>query len=457
MRRSSLAALACSLLVACEGGGGPSAFVIELVDAAGRSPLGDARTGTITVRVRQADATPVETSAEIANGTFVLDAPIQAELELDGERRIGALPLFVPFAYGSARLVVGAPATCAVLTEPVMVVAREHGALVPFDASLLAVGGLERDGAPSSRIDALVGVQLAYTQESSLRELTRLPDGVGRTRALRLARTLSMVVVSDERRFVVDVDPTHIGRFDRDLALHPGAGSESALVDLGDGVAIVGGASGDSAVRDISWVDSAGNVSTSRLRFARRGASAARVGAGILVAGGQAEGEPLYEWFLTYPPEARDDVVTFGDTTAVSRPTLVPNPGRDVALLVGGTLADASVRSATQLVYGCPTSCTVDAGPVWEAPRTELALVEREADALLIGGRDAAGPVPTVERVVYAAATPRIESHASLGSARAQPAAAPLASGVVLVAGGRGLDGALATLELCFPPELDAL
>jgi hypothetical protein len=462
-------ALALALLLAAAGcdNSRADAVLIGVVDCEGSTPLTDIASGSIRIRVTQADQVHDQTYP-IASGTFDAIVPLDSYAPLtnvqvaiaderDALRTIGVAYDFVPGSAGAVWVVMGAPSTCCSVRDPRIADGRIDAAVVPFPVNYLVLGGLRStaiDAVGHADVGVLAPIQLTFARAFTTTDerYPPLSRPIGATRAVRLGGSNDVLVLAD-RPFLYRNDPSEPMR-EVDLAA-PHAMPGSALVDLGSqGAALIGGASTRSQV--ISWVTSAGVVETTALAFPRSGAAAVAIGDGILVAGGQAEGDPLLEYVAL-----RSDGVAVDPTraTRLDVPILVRDPMARSAMLVGGTDAAGVIRTETSIVSGCP-ACGVSPGPApWAAPRREVAVAETERSALLLGGSDASGMLSAVvDRVVFADATTASfeQAYASLPEPRSRAAAVPIGSGVVMLVGGLGTsDEPARAIDLCWPQALE--
>ncbi len=486
MLRHALALLALLLLGLVSSCGTPARppYTISIVTASGGNPftsgLGVIRSGRVEIRVRQTDMAVLMGGATISGGaidavdvpipTFGLITRIQVEVfddnaaDPDAPVLIGASPPFVPLGYAFVRIVVGPPSMCDLLSAPSLSSDRVGPNLVAVASNLVSIGGLETDGMASSHVEVLSPVQLTYPVAPL--EYDGLARPIGEGGAVRLLDTTLILALSDVRRAVLyDVDPAREGLRDEDLSeaqtgnqVHAGAGSSSALVDLGaDGAAIVGGVEGDQASDGITWVDLLGFATTSHLSTRRERPAAVRIGGEILVAGGQAPGEPLFERISI---DAAHTSTSFGDGEPRFGAVLVRDSGSTRAWLGFGEDADGTLLDSAIRIEGCPRACVATATDPIAQPRRGVRVVERASETVILGGSDDTGPTNAVDRVRFVAGAPVVEALGVLGAARDRPGAAAIGGGVIVVGGGEGVRPelhALRDMEICFPERLDAL
>jgi hypothetical protein len=265
------------------------------------------------------------------------------------------------------------------------------------------------------------------------------------------AATTELLVVGDDHaiRFETgQIDSTRSRVTDQPL--HAGAGSLSAMADLGaGGIAVLGGRSGDAGVDGITVVRAAGSPLALALATPRSDASAIALAGGILVAGGQAEGAPLFEWVGTDGTR-----LPFGDTAARSGGTLVRGREGLTAFYYLGADGTGAAIADTWVVDGCPAACRAMAGPTHMPLRTHAVAVPRSTGTIVLGGDDG-GPSNRVEEVRLSGTTVEIVPLGPLRSARRDLTAIALGSDFVLVAGGEGVEGTLLpSMELCLPERL---
>jgi hypothetical protein len=466
-----LAALAvCAALPGCESRRA-DALVVQIIAPDETNPTAGRGPGTLRVRVDQ-NGVVRTAEAEVRGETFDLVMPIasyvapariQAELELERGLSIGAVPFFLPIAAGFVRVVVGAPGTCAGLVEPRLADPRIDAALVGVDANLLLVGGTTalEGGIGHDRIGVLGAIHLTWEGGYSEDILDRFTAPLRATRAARLGATDRILAISETRTDAVIYDlGLHAAPRETSVPLHPGAGAGSALADLGaEGIAIVGGGTEDAPASAITWIDVRGTATTTALAIPRARPAAIRIGEGIVIAGGQSEGAPLFEY-----ARLRDRGVPIAGTEGPTRraPILVRDPSARTALLLGGADASGLPDTRTWLVTGCPAACSVVEGPAWERARLSPAIAETGRSTFLLGGTAVdplsrtLGPSAAVDEVVIVGGAISLETFGDLDRPRERAAAAHLESGVVVVVGGRVEGGGGAsTITLCWPNALE--
>jgi hypothetical protein len=470
--------------------------VIHLVRADGGDPLVGILHGRVTIQVRQLDMAIATAEGTITREELdAIDVPITSfgiitRIEVtiedntvlpagEGPILFGASPPFAPIGVGDVSVVVGAPGTCEPLVAPQLSTDRAQPALVSLDANLFAIGGEESDGTGSTAVDQFSPVQLTETpvlaQPPAVTALG--PGGAMRLGTDGTVGIIAILALSEARGPVLYyLDQAHATDRDVDLrdawstaSVHLGAGPLSALVDLGDdpvtgGIAIVGGRQGDAPSDGITWVDINGLATTSTLASARVRPAAVRIGDVLLIAGGQAEGEPLFETVSVLAGHAQGERI---DDVAEQRfgPVLARDPGGNGAWLGFGEDADGVLLASTYAIAGCPSACRATPSSPLERPRRGFATALRSTETLVIGGADDAGlSSSAIDRVRFASGVPIVEPLGELHTARQRPGATHVAQGVVLVAGGQVERGggstelrSLRDFEICFPEALDEL
>lgn len=470
-----MASLCLALLaLGCEQGSGIAPIDVRIVGPDGANPV-EGRDGTLHVEVRHLGELLTcdggDCESEIVDGRFELVLPvdtfdgeneIQVRIESGDDRLVGAAPPFRIFLEGvdvsrSVRVVVAPAPSCATLTlegftfgeEPRLSPARAGAAAVVRRNVALLAGGEDAGGA-SDDVDSFD--QLLF-DAGPLR--TWEPRAIGRARGHALSEDRSLVV-GDASSWVFERnDLGQAGA--RELSLHAGAGSASAIADLGSaGAAVVGGA----ASIEVAWIGVDGRAAAPSALSVRRDApAAAAIGSGVLVVGGHAEGEAAAEWLPRFGDGVALDVAGL---PAGRGGVLFPSPDGADALWIGFEV-DGAPSGEAFVLRGCDRdACEGIEAVEWPRPRSGFATVVTAAGALwLIGGeRDEGGvlvPSREVDLVRWAGRAPVIEAGPDLRSPRAGAAAFEHASGVVVVAGGLGEAALAADLEMCFPPALDPL
>ncbi len=464
----ALILLAAGLALAggCDEGRAP--FSIELVDPAGQSPVRGATSGRLRVLVAQEGQPTRETGVELVGGSFQLDVAIanyalptrlRVELERDGVTSLGAVPTFAPFFLPFVRVPLVPSGTCATLATQRLSSGRAGAAMVLAEARLVVVGGLTSAGERAASVERFTP-QLLTSELGSLTPLA-IDASLGRASARGLRGTSRLVVVSSGGVFLLDLDASSLAPSALE-GLSPGAGERSTLVSLGgEGLALVGGERDGGGVASVAFVALDGTVSRSTLPSARREAAASAWGdgSGVLVAGGADASAPTFLFVPTAVGD-RERVVAFDAPGLAGRAlrggALVRSPDGAAALYVGMRDGSDAPLAETWVVTGCPSRCVASEGPAWPRPRAGSAFVETDAGGWLVGGHDERGPLDDLERVEWSGATPRFAAM-TLAAQRDEPAAAMLAGGLVLVAGGRGEGGPRDDLELCAPSALEPL
>lgn len=459
MRALSLALLA---LCGCSGAGS-GVFSVQLVDGNGGAPsLGD---GTLTVTVLQSGTSaPLLGVAAVRASAFQLDLTIPSyepisvlHAELAGPApRIGATTPFRPaFSPGGfARLVMGPPGECVSLAAPTLPRGVGAPGMALVESNLLVLGGVLDTRLPSGSVSVFVPHQL--TDETYASELDAVSPPLGATRAVAFTGTTSLLVLGEASAVRFETRPSTTGARVVRQALHPGAGIGSALTSLGArGIAVVGGLEGLEASNQISIVQATSAPASLRMEAARAGPAAIGLAGGLLVAGGQPEGRPLFEWF---GPRGEHEV--FGPTSQRVGGTLVRSPDGATGFYYLGEDGAGTQLTDGWIVRGCP-ACEVSPVPRAGSPRRDALSAPRSSGTLVLGGSTtdpATGsevPQRVVEEVRFAAGEPVLVPMGPLPSARLRATATALTSDLVLIGGGFSRDGTLlTTFELCFPERL---
>ena len=477
----SLPVLSALLALSCGNTARPD-FVVHLVDTQHGNPFARCDSGMVRVDVQQ-DTNALLTSNANITGTgmisslaveipsYGLTTQIGVTVTCTGRdgalTLIGATPHFIPVGYGFVNVVLGEPRHCETLSSPSLAQTRVGPHLVRLHANVIVLGGLEgAEGVPSTHVQALDSVTLTTNVAAS--QFDALGIGIGLGHAVVLDAT-RMVFASDSLTGIFDASPTATAPL---TTLSHSGGSEAAVVELsGNGVAIVGGAIGGDATPQVMWVLPNGSTVETQLLHPRRAPGAALVGNRLLVVGGQAPGEPLFE----LAPLMGDSVIAFGPTSEQRYGAVVVSDRTRARVFVGlGTDAadgGAPIDSTWALSSCAAAGCSFAPGPTLADPRTGVAVVPHvvgevgggeDYEILLLGGADTAGTASMlVDRVRFES-----DGTVSVAAAGAPPAglldtprthagATEIGGGVVLVAGGRDDRGdALQSLEVCFPEYL---
>lgn len=475
-----------SLALSCTNTTRPD-FLVHLVTPNGSSPFidGSCSSGVVRVDVQQGTGAVLTSNGSFTNGTLnnALRVQIASYGQLtqiqvtvscaSGGRLIGSTPHFVPVGYGFVDVVIGAPNSCETLSWPTLTPARAEPTLVTLGANVLVVGGRATNGEAFSQFQLLDPIQLTVVGEPHSIPDPAFTVDVGVGGAAPLTQT---VIV-----FVPDVQPSTFdatqGATTPRAALtgvHPGAGSESTVVVVPSyGVAIVGGFDGGDGVSGITWVRADGSdTTTTELSSTRRHPAVVPLGSSrLLVAGGQAEGMPLFEIVSN---GGNGTPVTGSPTEARYRAVAASDLAHSHALVaLGSASADdpSMLRSSTYVLSACTaTNCTITAGPTLAGDqlRSGVTAISHRAgtegtstptdvyETLLVGGVDASGaPSRAIDRIRFDGATATVAGFAQLVAPRGVPGATDIGGGIVLVAGGADeRDNAITSVEICFPAEL---
>ncbi|UJR85943.1 hypothetical protein [Sandaracinus amylolyticus] len=464
-------ALLGALITGCDEPSSAKDIRVHVVDATAANPALGCGPGTLELVVDQGGGMAVIPASAAVDASGNFDVPleiatytavtrIQVTMDLETcPTLLGAVPPFwlpyVPFV----RVVMGEEMSCEDLDEPQLTTGRTDPALVALESNLFIVGGTTR-GTSTDRLVPITAPVLTYA-DAIVEDDERLmvPRPMQATRASRLSVSRIVYATADYvARFDTNVDTGLDPRiFDE---AHEGAGGESAVVDLGaEGVVIVGGVDGrGDPVDGISWIDPLDeSVDVTQLATPRRNPVATTVGGVLVIAGGQAEGEPLFEVARL----RSNGVALEGSPTEVREGAVLVAPQRRVGVLLGGLAADGTtVRADTLVVTGCPDACRVTAGEPWASPRLRPATAETVGGVWLLGGEAADGTAQaTVELVKRFGDGVVIEALIDgLPTPRARAGAALFADGIVAIIGGVDDEGEeLRSMALCWPRELDPL
>lgn len=415
----------------------------------GMNPAADPAVDSLHIRVLHEGSAEVSSTRALTERDLDLrisvpdiDKRTRVAFELTGPAgasRIGAPPAFIPSSTtGALRAVLAPPATCAVLSLTSLSTPRARSAFAVFGTFAFIAGG---DGLTSAT-ERVEYVDLLSLLSPSDTGVLSAPLGPAKAAALD---TRSLLVVSALRGpFLYDLDDRATPELA--IALHSGAGPESALLSLGDnGAVVIGGAVGDEGVAGVSFVDPQGNVRSLLLAAPRRAPAAYVFSDRILVLGGAAEDAPFAEWILPEEPIG----VPIPSINATSRrgAHLVAEPSGDRILLIGGLDALGAPRADTVLLTGCPAACVSSPGPTWTRPRAGVAA----AGALIAGG---VGASTDVDVVRFTPGEVLLERAGSLVHGRADASAIAFDTGTVLVLGGADPSGPRRDVEICFPASL---
>ena len=464
-------------------------YVIHLVNGMGGNPFDmRCRSGDVQVDVQQETNPVLTTHGSLTFGTlssltvsipsYGLLTSIEVTVHCtDGTSAelIGATPRFIPTGYGFVDIVLGQPSTCEHLAMPALRTPRSSPHFVTLGANVLVIGGLEGSMSPSPHVQVLDPVALTYNTAAV--EFPMLSIGIGLGAAAPLSPQ-SLVVASDTVTAIFDATPNlRTPRVVVPTVLHRGAGSESAVVALnGSGVAIIGGFVDGAAVSGITWISTSGTSMSGQMRFPRRRPGAAVVGPNrLLVVGGQAMGDPLFELmaFLSTDPAAS---MPFGSPSETRYAPVVTTDAShthawvgygETALDVTSTLPMASWELGT-----CALTCRVTPGQTVTDPRRDVAVVAHHVgihgapttdayETLVIGGTGATGTSGAIDRITFddhGAVT--LTAFGTLGThvVLSDVGAAEIGAGVFLVGGGLDAAGtAQQGIEICFPAALEPI
>ncbi len=249
------------LVLACEQQQGTPPLDVRIVDATGDNPVAG-HDGRIVVRVRHLGELLTcdggECASDIVDGDYDLRLPlesfagineVQIVIEDDdgGGQWIGAIPPFPIYGDGADQTgrifaIVEHPRSCASLTldgfvtgePPVLATPRYHAASVVRRNVVLLAGGEDAAG-ESNDVDHFD--QLLF-DDGPLR--TWDPASIGAARGIALSEDRSLVIGDASSWLFVSSSSQSMPE---PVAIHEGAGFDSAIVDLeAAGAAVVGGA-----------------------------------------------------------------------------------------------------------------------------------------------------------------------------------------------------------------------
>lgn len=442
------------LLGACQGESRPDALSVIVRRADATDPVRTAQVGTVRVRVAQQGVEPRMAEAALAAGTFTIDLPItdygfvtalDVTLERDGTTLFGALPSFVPLGYASLYVALTEAGRCESLAAPRLAAPVRGATLARFGANLLHLGGFVGDGTESARVDVLDPIALS---EANAIELLRAPASLGPTSLARIGDTTTFLVASSAGNSVLVVGAGTTPRLEA-ISLHRGAG-RATLVALGARAVAIGGEADGAATDEVSFVAGDRTLSSGRLSVARRAPHAVVVGERVFVASNVADASP-FEWL-----SATGQSTPFGDllpSDAVIE-AIAPAPDARAVLVV---VREGDADEVTSIVVPvCAPDCDLVEGPSFSLPRGP-SIAHTESETWLVGGVDVADGQPSrrLVRLDLRSSPPHV-TESTLVVAREGAAVVGTASGLVLVAGGRGRERLLDDAELCAPDALTA-
>ncbi len=391
--------------------------------------------------------------SEIVGGTFDLRVPVQTyaapillRVELasvSGVELVGGSPSYYPAESSDLELLVGVPGTCAVVTQTVLATPRASLGAALLGSYAVLAGGDAEGGASSAKLDAID--LLTYTRYG----VTDAATTLSASRVVPIDRTRSLVVSEERAPFIWRLFSSDVNAGRPVPTLHVGAATADAVVAApGHGAAVVGGGDDLTPSGRMSWISaSTESVTTLDLAAAlpHRVAAFAQNGLWIVSRG---DGDAMLEQVAPNGTTATVRIAAIPDGVRLGG-SLVFSADGTAGLLFGGVDDMGMIRTDTVRFTGCPDACSASAGPTWSLAR-EGAFVD--PSGLVVGGDAGAGPLTTVERVVFGPLGASFEPFASLTTARAQAAAVRLPTGPLLVFGGLGASGVLGSTEVCFPP-----
>jgi hypothetical protein len=434
-------------LTACNDNVTQFVFDARIVDGGGGNPAADTDATALRIGVQQGELAPQMLEYPIDSGSFdaTLELPalslitrVRVAIEGPTTQLLASPPNFVPLSTaGFMRLVTASPSSCTLVSFDTMEAPRAFFGMVPSGTfALLAGGTVSSEQEQVEYFNALEWESRPFTEDFSLSEL-------GETRAASIDEGHILVLPTDAAPFIFDMlDATN-----RTVVLHAGAGLQSALVSVpGLGAMVIGGEAAGQPQSAVSLVAADGSITSLELSEPRSGPAAVALGADVLIAGGDAEGnaELLREGSSTGQPVA-------SVMDGVRNAAFLVGDGSSRALWMGGTDATGSLRQDTVRFDGCPDDCTSTGGPTWTNARTQV--LQLAQSTLIIGGRGS----QLVEEVRWDADQVEIQQLLELVAPRAGAGGILLESGAFVVAGGD--DGTLIRddMEFCVPNELSPL
>lgn len=395
--------------------------------------------GTLPAQEFEYPITDGDFDAYLEFSAFSALTRLRVEIEGDTTELLTAPPAFVPAVSGGLlRVVTAAPLSCERVAFNTLEAPRAFFGMVLSGTFALVVGG-------TSATDEQVEYFDALEWESRLFEETFSLSDLGETRAASIDEGKILVLPSRTAPFIFDM--FNATRRITSVVLHAGAGPSSALVSVpGAGAMVIGGEVGGRAQAAVSLIQPDGKVRSLTLSEPRSGASAAALGANVLVAGGNVEGnaEVLQEG------EASGQPIT-GSMDGMRQAGLLVSDGESRAIWMGGTDADGALRLDTLRFDGCPDDCESSSGPDWSTAR--LNALQPERSRLVIGGNGSR----LVDEVRWTDIDVEIWPLLQLNAPRAGAGGLVLESGAFVVAGGDDGVNVLDDFEFCVPAALEPL
>jgi hypothetical protein len=450
--RSMLRIFTCLALAAACDDVPPPVFDIAIVGADGGDPTRDTDVDQVTVRMRQGDGEVTTRSAppdalDLSVHLTDWSNPVALTVELTGPTThlVGAPPPFLPLETGGLLVVpVGPSGECMALegSWAELAHARAASGVARSGTYAILAGGVDGSGR-SAEVEAFDLLRMAPSEA-----MAPLEERAGPTMAATLGNG-DMVLVVPEEGAPVRYNLANPTQRLASISLHAGAGAASAVVGLADGGAVVvGGATASGPVTGVTWAEADGTTRAVNLAVPRAFPAVAVVGGSLLVVGGMDAGEPLAE--VLGPADDVGLVVEEAPEHGVRDGAVLAVRGSRTWLL-GGVDEAQIPRTDTLLISGCPDACAAEEGPEWPEARMGVALAATDEGVHLMGG---VPPTDRVDRVRLDTNPPRLEDGWPLAVPRADAGAVALDTGIVAVLAGRGPEGFLRSVELCFPAAL---
>ncbi len=423
-------------------------FEARVVDGDGGNPVAKTDATTLRIGVREGDLPSVEQEYPITDGQFeaILEfaaftrlTRVRVEMLGPSTELLSAPPAFIPSTTrGFLRVVAAAPSSCVPVTFNTLRAPRSFFGMTQSGTFALVVGGTSAADEQVEFFDALEWESRVFAEELSLSNL-------GATRSVSIDEGKILVVTENTAPFIFDM--LDASQRIAQPVLHDGAGPRSGLVSVpGVGAMVIGGEASGESQTAVSIVGPDGGVTSRALSTPRVSPAAVALGADVLVAGGNQEGnaEILLDGVAVGRPVS-------GLADGVRNAGILVGDGASRALYLGGTDSAAEIRRDTVRFEDCPTICSTLDGPTWTTAR--LGTVEPAGSALIVGGDES----QLVEEVRWDGDQVEIGRLAELQAPRAGAGAIVLESGVLIVGGGD--DGATIQddFELCAPPALAPL
>ena len=433
---------------ACKESSARFVFDARIVDGQNGNPAAGTDATTLRIGIQEGELPTVEYEYPITDGDFdallefaVFARPTRIRVEIEGATTelLTAPPAFVPSASrGILRVVTAAPSSCERVTFDLLEAPRALFGMVRSGTFALIAGGTTSSDEQVEFFDALEWESRLFMEDFAVSDL-------GETRAASIDEAEILVLPSKAAPFIFNM--LDVTRRITPVVLHNGARTRSALVSIpGVGAMVIGGEFAGEAQSVVSLVEPEGIVTSLELSEPRSGAAATALGTGVLVVGGNAEGnaELLLEGAAMGQPvgNVMDGVRESG---------LLVGDGVSRALWIGGTDTAVTLRQDTVRFDGCPNDCVSAAGPQWTTAR--LNALQPAQSALVIGGDGS----QLVDEVRWNGADVEIQPLLQLDVPRAGAGAIVLESGAFIVAGGDDGVSIREDFEFCVPAALEPL